>query len=139
MEIVFPSFFDMARDRKARPLEDVEHIDEDARIDILKRMRDHQPPISKADLARSCVVTPSAVTLLLSTPIPSGKTRGCRWWSKLAKAVGISKTSFSTVAVIGNDEILRRAQRILRELAGKGEEQVENWLRTGELIAGAKR
>jgi hypothetical protein len=140
MEIVLPSIFDMARDRKARPSEDVEHIDETARLDILQRMRDHKPnALTKADLSRACNVSAAAITLLLKTPIPAGQTRGCRFWSRLAKAIGISRTSFSTVTVTDNDDVLRRAQRILKELAGKGDEQVENWLRTGELIAGAKR
>lgn len=134
MDFVFSSSLDMARERKSRPSGPTENIDEDARLDILARMRMHKPPMSKAELARACNVTPSAITLLLSTPIPKGETRGCRFWRQLAKTLGLLDTP-SKVLVTPKDEALRRAHRVLSELS---EAQLENWLVTGELLAGKR-
>lgn len=134
MDLMLSSLLDdMASERKTRPKGRIENIDETARLDIIARMSTHKPPLTNADLARACNVTPAAISLLLSRPIPARKTRGCKFWPALSKAIGISSRSWSSVAVVDNDEALRRAERVLKELDGDAD-ALENWLRGGELL-----
>lgn len=114
-------------DRKLRPREDTIYIDEQDRLAILARL--DEKGMTKADLARDCGVSASAITLLLSKPIAKGKTRGCRFASKLQASLGFALTNKSP-AVLPKESV-RRANQIIDKLQ-HDPEGLENWLRQGE-------
>jgi hypothetical protein len=130
-DLVLSSILEMA-ERKRRPVGETQYIDESDRLRIRAIMLDKG--IKQADIHRECDVTASAVTLLLKDPIPKGKTRGCRFLPCLQKMLGIVITS-KVPPVVEDKEATRRALRILNKLT---EDERENWLGNGELLA-AKR
>ena len=123
---VVRSATDMA-DRKPRPNEDTIYIVEQDRLAILARM--DEKVIKKSALAVECDVSGSAITLLLSKPIAKGKTRGCRFATKLQRALGFALTNKSP-AVLPRESV-RRAQQVIDRLKNDPE-GLENWLRQGE-------
>lgn len=128
------SVIDMVRDRKSRPRGATWNIDETARLDIIARMEAMQPPKSRTDLATDCGVTPPAITQLLKEPIPKGKTRGCKFLDRLERSLGMVSTT-RPPAMITDRELWRRLQRIAHDLSG---EELENWVRNGEMLAGKR-
>lgn len=125
----------MDEERKDRPQGPTLYIDENERVNIIRRMAEMVPPKKKADLARDCDVTPSAITLLLKRPIPKGKTRGCKFLGALQDSLGLANTTKKRPVVI-DKAASRRAERILHALAAvEDDEALENWLKNGEILA----
>lgn len=125
---------DVMADRKPRPKGPVAHIDESERVKILARMKEKS--ISNAGLARACDVTPSAITLLLKTPIPKGQVRGCKFLAKLQAALDLAVTARRPAAVPSDKQ--RRVDLVLRAL-GDDLEALEHWLASGEVLANRQR
>lgn len=121
-------------DRKRRPDAPVDHINEAERVAIVSRMKERG--VSKAYLARECDVTPSAITLLLSKPIPKNTVRGCRFLAKLQTALGLAVTA-RRPAVVPSDK-QRRTELILRAL-DDDPEGAEHWISMGEVLANRAR
>lgn len=122
-------------ERKQRPGENTVYIDETDRKAILARMEERS--IKNTDLATACVVSKSAITLLLKGPIPKNKTRGCRFGAKLQAALGLTlapKRPASAVPV----ELQRRADRVMKALRDD-RAALEHWLRNGEWEADKKK
>jgi hypothetical protein len=117
--------------RKQRPREETAYLTEPDRLVIVARRREKK--ISQAELARLCDATPAAMSLLLSTPIPAGKTRGCRFLAKLQSALDLAPTA-RRPAILPADE-QRRIDRVVATLRFGDPEQYDAWLRLGELQA----
>src|SRR3569833_1452454 len=132
MDLVLSSALDMAAERKPRIQGATWNIDEDARLAIIERM--DSKGISRADLARACNVTASAITLLLAKPIPRGGTRGCKFLARIEKTLGTVPTPKSPVIVEKSDHA-RRALKLLDALQNDAE-ALELWIRTGEMMVG---
>lgn len=121
-------------ERKQRPTEDVVYLDEDDRQAILARMSSMEPPMSRRRLAGLCNVSPAAITLLLSKPIAAGKTRACRFTSRLQRALGVTLTARKRALVVTR-EAAYRAEQIAQRLSTEDPEKLEHWLRNGEMLA----
>lgn len=136
MDLVVPSLLGMVRERKSRPVGPTQNIDEDGRREILRRMEERSPPMKKRHLASECGVTASAITLLLSKPIPKGEVRACNFLDKIQKALDMPVTGAS-VPLSAKRETLRRAQRIAAELE-RNPAALEHWLQDGEFLTGKR-